>query len=248
MSRRAHLGTIEVVCGLYPSPLAVGVVPLPRSYAACVPYRSPFALSPLGLLAEILKPNIPDGRSPDIASLSAYLHNLVCSIATSCTRWVRLCVRYASSCDMGRHCVLPVTTAQMPLRVSVCTGVTLMRPSQFRGTLIALLLLLSVSAETHAVFVKSLPARRAMLSKAPARVELWFNERLEVKFSQLSVWDAAGRQVDAQDVQVDPNDPQRLSVGLGDLAPGIYAVKFRVLSVDGHIVESEFPFTVRGRQ
>ena len=28
-------------------------------------------------------------------------------------------------------------------------------------------------------------------------------------------------------------------------SPGIYTVKFRALSVDGHVVESQFPFTVR---
>lgn len=121
-----------------------------------------------------------------------------------------------------------------------------MRLYQFCSMLVALLLL-PVSAWTHAVLVKSSPARRAIVSKAPARVELWFSERLEVQFSQLSVWDAAGRRVDAQDIQVDPGDRKRLSVGLRDLAPGAYTVKFRVLSVDGHIIDSESPFTVRGR-
>jgi methionine-rich copper-binding protein CopC len=114
--------------------------------------------------------------------------------------------------------------------------------------LIVLALLIPTQAWTHAVLVKSSPARRAMLSKAPARVQLWFNERLEAQFSMLAVWDAAGRQVDTQDIQVGPDDQKRLSVGLGDVAPGPYTVKFRVLSVDGHILESEFPFTVRGPQ
>jgi methionine-rich copper-binding protein CopC len=123
-----------------------------------------------------------------------------------------------------------------------------MRLVWFRGTLIAILLCFPISAWTHAVLVKSSPARRAMLSKPPARVQLWFNERLEGQFSQLSVWDAEGRQVDAQDIHVGSDDPKRLSVGLADLAPGTYTVKFRVLSVDGHILESEFPFTVRARQ
>ncbi|HXH13272.1 MAG TPA: copper resistance CopC family protein [Alphaproteobacteria bacterium] len=124
----------------------------------------------------------------------------------------------------------------------------MMRPAWFRNLLIALLLLLPVGAWTHAVLVKSSPARRAVLSQPPARVQLWFNERLEARFSQLTVWDADGHQVDAQDVQVGPDDAKRLSVGLADLASGMYTVKFRVLSVDGHVVEGEFPFTVRGRR
>ena len=41
------------------------------------------------------------------------------------------------------------------------------------------LLLLPAPALPHAVLVKSVPAQRAALAESPARVELWFNERLE---------------------------------------------------------------------
>jgi hypothetical protein len=34
---------------------------------------------------------------------------------------------------------------------------------------------------------------------------------------------------------------------LPELAPGKYSVKFRVLSVDGHVVDSSFDFTVKGK-
>jgi copper resistance protein C len=33
---------------------------------------------------------------------------------------------------------------------------------------------------------------------------------------------------------------------LPELAPGKYSIKFRVLSVDGHVVDSTFDFTVKG--
>jgi methionine-rich copper-binding protein CopC len=112
--------------------------------------------------------------------------------------------------------------------------------------LLALALLLPAPAHPHAALLKSDPARRAVISQAPSRVQLWFNERLEAQFSRLSVVDRAGTQVDLRDVQVGPDDPKRLSVGVPPLPPGPYTVRFRVLSVDGHIVESEFPFTVRG--
>ena len=108
-----------------------------------------------------------------------------------------------------------------------------------------LLLVVPGTSWPHAYLVKSSPARRAVLSSAPARVVLWFNERLEAQFSQASVWNTEGQQVDAGDVQVGPDDGKKLSVGIPTLSAGTYAVKYRVLSVDGHIVESEFPFTVR---
>ena len=76
---------------------------------------------------------------------------------------------------------------------------------------------------------------------------LAFNERVEGRFSRVSVWDAKGAQVDLKDVEVDPEDPKQLTVGLPALEPGTYTVRFRFLSVDGHVVESQFPFTIRKR-
>ena len=82
---------------------------------------------------------------------------------------------------------------------------------------------------------------------ANQRVELTFNERLEAAYSTVSVWSSASARVDDGKILVGPDDPRRLSVGLPGLAPGIYTVKFRVLSVDGHLVEGTFPFEVRPR-
>jgi len=100
-------------------------------------------------------------------------------------------------------------------------------------------------ASAHAVLVKSSPASRSVLSYSPAAVDLWFNERLEAAFSSVSVWNAAGARVDRRDAAVSPDDGKRLSVSLGALASGTYTVRFRVLSVDGHVVEASFPFTVK---
>jgi methionine-rich copper-binding protein CopC len=105
--------------------------------------------------------------------------------------------------------------------------------------------LIPITVWGHAQLVKSVPARRAVLSRPPARVQLWFNERLEPAFSRLSVWDRTGAQVDLRDAQVGSDDAKMLSVSLPALEPGTYVVKSRVLSVDGHVVESSFPFTIR---
>lgn len=109
-------------------------------------------------------------------------------------------------------------------------------------------LALPVAAEAHAVLVKSSPARRAVLASPPTRVELTFNERLEPAYSSVSVSAADHVRVDDGKVVVGPEDPRRLSVGLAPLKPGTYAVKFRVLSVDGHLVEGTFPFEIRPRR
>jgi methionine-rich copper-binding protein CopC len=97
----------------------------------------------------------------------------------------------------------------------------------------------------HAYLVRSSPAGRAVVARSPARVQLWFNERLEPAYSSVTVRSADGRQVDAGDVRVGPAEPAQLSVAVPPLVAGVYTVKYRVLSVDGHIVEAEFAFTVR---
>ena len=104
------------------------------------------------------------------------------------------------------------------------------------------------AADAHAVLVRSSPPHRAVLAQAPERVELWFNERLEPAYSTASVWSEAGAQVDGRDVAVAADDPRRLSVSLATRAAGLYIVKYRVLSVDGHVVDSRITFTVKGQK
>jgi methionine-rich copper-binding protein CopC len=113
--------------------------------------------------------------------------------------------------------------------------------------LTALLALLPSHVAAHAFLVKSVPARRAVLAQPPSRVDLWFNERLEAAYSRVSVVDAAGRQVDRGDGAVGPDDARLLTASLPPIAPGTYTVRYRVLSVDGHVVDGTFSFTIEGR-
>jgi len=113
--------------------------------------------------------------------------------------------------------------------------------------LLLFITLMPAVAAPHAALVKSSPARRATLGQAPPRVELTFSERLEPAYSTVAVLDAKGQQVDLRDAALTRGDSRRLVVSLPPLPAGSYTVKFRVLSVDGHVVESEFPFTIGTR-
>jgi copper resistance protein C len=97
----------------------------------------------------------------------------------------------------------------------------------------------------HSLLVRSEPDRRATVTRPPEEVRLWFSERIEPAYARVSVWDARGKQVDAGDAAVDPADSTTLAVRTPGLRAGRYTVRYRVLSVDGHIVESSFDFTVR---
>ena len=102
-------------------------------------------------------------------------------------------------------------------------------------------------ALAHSMLVKAEPPRRAVLAKTPAQVRLWFNEELEGEYASLIVLDAEKHSVTEIKPQLAPNDPKSIVLPLPELTPGKYSVKFRVLSVDGHVVESSFDFTVKGK-
>ena len=113
-----------------------------------------------------------------------------------------------------------------------------------RSSLFLVLLLASSGLWAHAYLVKSAPAQRAVLYRSPASIQLWFNERLEPRYSSLSLSDAGGKPVQTGKAEVSSEDPKQLSAPIKSLPPGRYLIKYRVLSVDGHIVQDQFPFTV----
>jgi methionine-rich copper-binding protein CopC len=111
--------------------------------------------------------------------------------------------------------------------------------------LLLLVLLFPALASAHAYLVKSVPPGRATLFASPAKIQLWFNERLEPHYSSISVLDSDGKRVDLDNALVSTEDAKQLAIDVKQLQSGRYTVKFRVLSVDGHVVEQSFPFTVR---
>ena len=101
------------------------------------------------------------------------------------------------------------------------------------------------AALAHAALVKSEPARRAELSKAPSQVRLWFNEKIEPAYATIHVLRQDGVQVVHPPARVDKDDAKLLVLQLPQLDPGAYTVKYRVLSVDGHTVDYGYTFTVK---
>ncbi len=118
--------------------------------------------------------------------------------------------------------------------------------------LVSIAIALSMIAHTapvfaHAQLIKAEPARRASLDKAPTEVRLWFNEEIEGAYTSLSVLGANKKPVTDTKPQVVSDDPKSIVLPLSELKPGKYTVKFRVLSVDGHIVDESFNFKVKNK-
>ena len=110
----------------------------------------------------------------------------------------------------------------------------------------AALLLGAGAAWGHAFLDRAEPRVGSTVKSPPSRVRVWFTQDLEPAFSTLEVVNARGERVDQGPAAVDPSSRTLLQVPLKPLGPGIYRVKWRVLSVDTHVTEGDFTFRVAG--
>jgi methionine-rich copper-binding protein CopC len=100
-------------------------------------------------------------------------------------------------------------------------------------------------ALAHSRLIKSDPSARAVLATAPKEVKLWFNEPVEPAFAKIWLGPADGERVPLAN-HGDPSDQKLLIATLPDTVPeGPVIISFRVLSVDGHVIESQLMFTVK---
>lgn len=112
--------------------------------------------------------------------------------------------------------------------------------------LAALLLVPATQAWAHAALTKSVPGSREVLAASPTQLQLRFNEKVEAKFSTVTLEDAQGRARALGIPAAAPHDPYRLDTDIAEpLAAGKYTVRYRVLSQDGHVIERSYHFTVQ---
>lgn len=108
----------------------------------------------------------------------------------------------------------------------------------------AILVMSAALAAAHAVLERAEPQVGSTLKTAPREVKLWFTANLEPAFSTVRVLDKSGQRVDRGDARVDEANPTLLRLGLSAVTAGTYRVVWRVASVDTHITEGDFTFTV----
>ena len=116
--------------------------------------------------------------------------------------------------------------------------------SSLRTLLFAAVLGASPLAAAHAFLDHASPAVGSQIRGAPAAVTLWFTQELEPALSTVKVIDTAGREVDRGNKSIDGSDATALRVSLAPLTPGKYRVVWHALSVDGHVTDGDFTFTV----
>src|SRR5688572_32015240 len=106
------------------------------------------------------------------------------------------------------------------------------------------LVLACAPALAHANLVEASPPPGGEVSKPPERVELHFSEPVDAEFDPVVVRAAGGARVDGHDARVDPEDARVVLANLQKLPEGSYTVKWRVTSIDGHVVEGRYDFAV----
>lgn len=103
--------------------------------------------------------------------------------------------------------------------------------------------LAAAPAFAHSFLVEATPSSKDHVATSPKTVKLRFGGGVEPKYSKLTVENAEGKVLGEGSIGV-PDKPRELSMEAPELAPGKYVVRYRVLSVDGHIVEGNYEFTV----
>ena len=110
---------------------------------------------------------------------------------------------------------------------------------------LAAVLLLPLTAEAHALVVRSEPAAGANLAQVPRTVTVTFSEAPEASGSTIVVVDGAGMTVSRGRAGVVPNSPLQMTVALNPLLNGVYSVQWKTISKDdGHSSSGTFTFGV----
>ena len=102
------------------------------------------------------------------------------------------------------------------------------------------------SAFAHSVLLGTEPENDVVVQEAPTRIELRFNEPVEMSLGGIRVFDSEGNRVDADEVS--PNGAPRVGVDIeGELERGTYTVAWRAISADSDPISGAFVFHVQER-
>ncbi len=110
--------------------------------------------------------------------------------------------------------------------------------------LLGTFLFFNLPSQAHGYIVRSIPEDRSTLQRPPTRIQYWFSEDLEVRFSELNLRNQAGEIIATG--TVDERNSTLLSLQVPpDLPDGAYVVELRpAFASDGHVVAESRVFFV----
>jgi methionine-rich copper-binding protein CopC len=107
-------------------------------------------------------------------------------------------------------------------------------------------LALSVGVQAHTKLEKSVPADGSTVTTAPTSVQLFFNEKLDLKVSKVEITGPSGK------VEIGPAhsmaEKDIMTAVKGTLGNGKYTVAWQTAGADGHVQKGEISFTVQKAQ
>jgi copper resistance protein C len=106
-------------------------------------------------------------------------------------------------------------------------------------------LALPFNVYSHAILVKADPPKDGVVSQSPKEVHLTFNDAVGNEYLALAVVDSTGKRVDGHDAKLDFTDHAQLRASVEGLGKGVYMVRYRVLSADGHVVSGKYHFSIQ---
>lgn len=113
-------------------------------------------------------------------------------------------------------------------------------------TIILLAVPASAAARRHLRLVKSEPAKDAVVEASPPVLRLFFSEAPELKATTVKVVARAGAAAALGSVAAVRGDAKVVEAAFRTPpGPGTYAVTWRTMSDDGHVVSGEFSFQVK---
>jgi copper resistance protein C len=97
----------------------------------------------------------------------------------------------------------------------------------------------------HAFLDHAVPGVGMTVNRPVHELRLWYTQGVVVAFSHVHVVSDAGTVIPASKPVNDPSDQQIVIVHLGRaLGPGGYSLTWQVTSVDTHVTQGTFHFTV----
>ena len=113
-----------------------------------------------------------------------------------------------------------------------------------RWLILLIILPLAALAQAHGYVVRAIPADRSTLERPPTRLQYWFSEALEPRFSEIHLRDQAGGIIASGGV--DDRNAALLTMPVpADLPDGAYIVELRpAFASDGHVIAESRVFFV----
>jgi copper transport protein len=102
----------------------------------------------------------------------------------------------------------------------------------------------ATTAYAHAGLESSEPAASDILEQGPAQIVLDFDEPIESAGASIDLFDDAGTGIDLGEPTLSADDDSVLSASAPTIDDGTYAVVWRIVSVDGHVIDGAFSFQV----